>query len=63
MKLDPLLEEAIIACAWMTLLAGFIAGTYWALTGLNPWPYVILSEGSAFGLGIVLLTLASPRRR
>ena len=61
-KLDPLIEETLIATAAMTVLAATIALLYWALTGLSPWPYLILAEVAAFGLGVVLLALASPRR-
>jgi len=47
----------------MTVLAAFIAFFYWAVTGNSPWPYVILSEVAAFGFGIVVLALCSPRRQ
>jgi len=63
MKLDPLLEEALVASVSMTILAAFIALSFYALTGISPWPFVILSECGAFGMGIILLTLSSPRRR
>jgi uncharacterized RDD family membrane protein YckC len=61
-RLDPLLEEALAAAFMMTIVGVFVAAFYWALTGLSPWPYVILCEVSAFGFGIVLLALVSPRR-
>jgi hypothetical protein len=63
MKLDPIIEEAIIATISMTVLAAFIALSFYAITGISPWPFVILSECAAFGIGIVLLTVASPRSR
>jgi hypothetical protein len=63
MKLDPLIEEAIVATVSMFFVAAFIAISFYALTGISPWPFVILSECAAFGMGIVLLTMASPRRR
>jgi len=63
MKLDPLLEEAIVATISMTILAAFIALSFYALTGISPWPFIILSECGAFGMGIILLTISSPRRR
>jgi hypothetical protein len=63
MKLDPLLEEALVATVSMTILAAFIALSFYAITGISPWPFVILSEVGAFGMGIILLTVASPRRR
>lgn len=61
--LDPLLEEAIAATVTMTALAVFVAALYWVLTGQSPWPYVIFAEFAGFGIGIVLITLTSPRRR
>jgi hypothetical protein len=63
MKLDPLLEEAIVATVSMFVVAAFIALSFYVVTGISPWPFVILSECAAFGMGIVLLTMASPRRR
>jgi len=62
MKIDPLLEEAFHAAGVMTLLGAAVAGFYWLLTGLSPWPFVILCEIAAFGFGIVLLALAAPKR-
>ena len=63
MKLDPIIEEAIIATISMVALAVFIALSFYVVTGINPWPIVVLSECAAFGMGIVLLTFASPRSR
>ena len=63
MKLDPLLEEAIVATVSMTIVAVFIALSFYAITGISPWPFVVLSECAAFGMGIVLLTMSSPHRR
>ena len=63
MKLDPLLEEAIVATISMFFVAAFIALSFYAITGISPWPFVILSECAAFGTGIALLTFASPRSR
>ena len=63
MKLDPLVEELIAGTVTMTLLSAFIAFAYWALTGQNPWPYVILAELVAFGFGVGLLALCSPKRQ
>jgi hypothetical protein len=62
-KLDPLIEEMLVATVCMFCLGAFIALAFWAITDLSPWPFVILSEVTAFGMGIVLLTLASPRQR
>jgi hypothetical protein len=62
-KLDPLIEEAIIATISMFIVGTFIALAFWEITDISPWPFVVLSETAAFGIGIVLLTLASPRNR
>jgi hypothetical protein len=62
MKIDPLLEEAFWATLVMTGVGALIAVFYWALTGLSPWPFVILCEVAALGFGIVLLALVSPKR-
>jgi hypothetical protein len=63
MKLDPMLEEALVATVSMFILGVFIALTFYVVTGISPWPFVILSECAAFGMGIALLTFASPRQR
>ena len=63
MKLDPLIEEAIVATISMLVVGTFIALSFYVITGISPWPFVILSEFAAFGMGIVLLTFASPRSR
>jgi uncharacterized RDD family membrane protein YckC len=60
--LPPLLEEFLVAAAAMTVLGAIIAVVFWLVTGLSPWPHVILAEISAFGWGTVMLTLAAPRR-
>ena len=61
--LDPLLEEIIAATLAVTALGGIIALLFWAFTGLSPWPMMIVAEIGSLGFGIVLLALASPRRR
>ncbi len=61
--MDPIFEELLAGALTMTVLAVFIAFFYWAVTGNNPWPYVILSEIAAFGFGIVVIALCSPRRQ
>ena len=63
MKVDPLIEEAIVATISMFIVGAFIALSFYVITGISPWPFVILSETAALGIGIVLLTLSSPRRR
>lgn len=47
----------------MTVLAVVVAVLYWAITGLSPWPGLVLGEIAGFGFGIALLSLSSPRRR
>jgi len=60
---DPLLEEAIAASLAMGGLAALITLLYWLLTGLSPWPALILAELAGFGPGVALLSLTSPKRR
>jgi hypothetical protein len=61
--MSPLLEEAIAATAAMCALGVAIALLYWLFTGLSPWPGLVLGEVAGLGWGVVLLALASPRRR
>ena len=60
---DPLLEEALAASVAMVLLGSLVALLFWLSTGLSPWPMVVLAEVAGFGIGTVVLTLTSPRRR
>ncbi len=62
-RIDPLLEEVLAATAAMTVLAVVVAVLYWVITGLSPWPGLVLGEMAGFGFGIALLSLSSPRRR
>ena len=62
-RIDPLLEEVLAASAAMTVLAVVVALLYWVITGLSPWPGLVLGEMAGFGFGIALLSLSSPRRR
>ena len=62
-RIDPLLEEVLAASAAMTVLAVVVAVLYWVITGLSPWPGLVLGEIAGFGFGIALLSLSSPRRR
>lgn len=62
MKLDPLLEELIVAAVAMTALGAIVAALFWVFTGLTPWPFLVLSEIGAFGFGIVLLAVTTPKR-
>lgn len=63
LKLSPLVEEVLAATAAMTALSALIAVLYWLLTGLSPWPALILAELAGFGPGVALLSLTSPKRR
>ena len=63
LTVHPLIMEAIVASGWMTAIGVFVAVVYWGLTGLSPWPYVVLSEIAALGFGVVLLALVSPKGR
>jgi uncharacterized RDD family membrane protein YckC len=62
LKLDPLLEELIVAAVAMTALGAIVAALFWVFTGLTPWPFLVLSEIGAFGFGIVLLAVTTPKR-
>ena len=63
MRLDPLLEETLAATAAVALLGALISLLFWVLTGLSPWPGIIIGEIVGLGMGIPLLALTSPRRR
>jgi len=63
MRIDPLLEETLAACCAVALLGAVISVLFWLLTGLSPWPGVILGEIVGLGMGVPLLALTSPRRR
>jgi hypothetical protein len=62
MHLDPLLEDTLAALAATTLLGTAIAIFYWVMTGLSPWPFVVLGEIGGLGFGVAVLALTSPRR-
>ena len=59
---DPLLKELLAAAAGTTLLGALIAGLFWIVTGLSPWPILIIGEVGGFGFGVAVLALTSPRR-
>lgn len=61
--LPVLLEEFIAALAASACLGAVIAVLYWYVTGLSPWPGLILGEVIGFGWGAALLALTSPRSR
>ncbi len=61
--LNPLLEDTLAALLATSVLGAVIALAYWLLTGISPWPYVILGEIGDLGFGEAMLALASPRGR
>ena len=63
MRLDPLIEDTLAALLATSVLGAVIALLYWTLTGISPWPYVVLGETSGLGFGVAMLALCSPRRR
>jgi hypothetical protein len=63
MQLDPLIEDTLAALAATSLLGVGIAMAYWLLTGISPWPFVVLGEIGGLGFGVATLALCSPRRR
>jgi hypothetical protein len=63
MKLDPLVEETLAATGAVALLGVMLTVLLWMLTGIAPWPVIILGELVGLGMGIPLLVLTSPRRR
>jgi hypothetical protein len=63
MRLDPLVEDTLAALLATSVLGVVVALLYWGLTGLSPWPFVVLGETSGLGFGVAMLALCSPRRR
>jgi len=61
--MDPLVEDLLAALAATSVLGVAIAVAYWLLTGISPWPFVIIGEIGGLGFGVVMLALCSPRRR
>ena len=62
-RLDPLLQETLVAAVAMACLATLVAVIYWVVTGVSPWPGLVLGLIAGFGFGTALLAMASPRRR
>ncbi|MEI7924633.1 MAG: hypothetical protein WCI61_00365 [Chloroflexota bacterium] len=58
-----LLRETGIAAVLMGTIAVVVAVLFWAVTGLSPWPYVVIAEIGAAGWGTAMLALCSPARR
>jgi hypothetical protein len=62
-RLPPLLREFLVAALSMSVLGTVIAVGFYLVTGLSPWPFVILAEIAGFGFGTVMLALSTPRDR
>ena len=63
MKRNHLLEELVNAIGAIAALIALLSGIYWLFTGLSPWPTIVIVQVVAFGSGLGVLTLTSPRRR
>ena len=63
MKHNQLLEELLNAIGATAALIALLSGIYWLFTGLSPWPTIVIVQVVAFGSGLGVLTLTSPRRR
>jgi hypothetical protein len=61
--LHPLLEDTLAALLATSVLGTVIALAYWLLTGISPWPFVVLGEIGGLGFGVAMLALCSPRRQ
>jgi hypothetical protein len=61
--LHPLLEDMLAALLATSVLGTVIALAYWLLTGISPWPFVVLGEIGGLGFGVAMLALCSPRRQ
>jgi hypothetical protein len=61
-RLDPLIEDTLAALGATSVLGLVIALAYWVLTGISPWPFVVLGEIGGLGFGVAMLALCSPRR-
>jgi hypothetical protein len=59
----PLLEDTLAALLSTSVLGAVIALAYWLLTGISPWPFVVLGEISGLGFGVAMLALCTPRRQ
>jgi fatty acid desaturase len=63
MRKDSLLEELVSAIAALAALTALLSAVYWLFTGLSPWPSIVVTQVLAFGSGLGVMTLTSPRRR
>lgn len=60
-RLPHELEEFLAALVACTCLGAVTSLVYWAVTGMSPWPGLILGQVVGFGWGAALLALTSPR--
>jgi hypothetical protein len=63
LKLNPLLEEFLAASAAIVALLTLVSLLYWLITGLSPWPEIVVAQILIYASGVGVLTLTSPRRR
>lgn len=58
-----LLRETGVAALLMLAIAVAVVVLYRVVTGLSPWPYLVIAMIGAAGWGTVMLALCSPARR
>ena len=56
------MQDALAALLATSVLGTVIALVYWLLTGISPWPFVVLGEIGGLGFGVAMLALCTPRR-
>jgi hypothetical protein len=56
-------EELVSGAVAIAGLMIALAGIYWLVTGISPWPIFVLSELPGAGFGLVLLALMTPHHR
>jgi hypothetical protein len=62
MRMPHELEEFVAAGVATTCVGTAVAAVYWFVTGMSPWPGLVLAMVAGFGWGAVILALTSPRR-
>ncbi len=58
-----LLRGTGVAAVLMLVIAVAVVVLYRAVTGLSPWPYLVIAMIGAAGWGTVMLAVCSPARR
>jgi hypothetical protein len=56
-------QDTLAALLATSVLGVVIALMYWLLTGISPWPFVVIGEIGGLGFGVVMLALSTPRQR